>query len=379
MQATGDTRCALCGGCGYQVPLSWGADPRLRRERAPSTQDEPSPDSLLEVFDRRGRVRPLWDRAAEAAVESPSDVATGDDPRARGSGLSVLDEKPALSILREERALALHVLSSAAHYRTQGRALVEGAQVDALKRDYELTPAVLEPLPLRQFLADASFSGSGRTDPERRWAFLRRDAVVFELATLGFPLERIADAIGLSETRLYSLPVMKLVHEELKWNQRYTVLDWHERGYSTQEIAHACGLPIRTVQRIIKRGRDPTERALRDSPLFKLIGGALHYGQVLAQMELFPLEQPRPEEINPEDFREGLPIDYFERHPPGMPFFHEGEAYHSYVPREQERLGAPADGNPRSSDVIHPFLFALLARTQLARRVGAIANEFIAA
>jgi hypothetical protein len=365
MQATGDTRCACCGGRGYQVPLSWDPESRRNRQPAPAAaHDEAPSDSLLQAFNELGQLRPVWDLTPGSTDQTEHGAAVGDDDDIGGGSR--------LSAVEEERALARHVLSSAVLFKKRGRALIEGPRIDALKRDYEQTPAVLEPLPLRQFLADARFAGSGHTDAERRSAFLKRDAVIFELATFGFPLDRIAEAIGLSKKRLYNLPVIKLQSEFLKWNQRYTVLDWSERGYSTQEISYASGVPIHTVQRIIRKGREPAPRSLKDTPLMKLIGKALQYGQVLARMELFPQRTARPEhlmdpEVFREEFREGFPIDYYERHPPGMPFFREGEAYNSYVPGDQERLGAPAHGDPRSRDVIHPFLFALLARTPLGR------------
>jgi hypothetical protein len=99
----------------------------------------------------------------------------------------------------------------------------------------------------------------------------------------------------------------------------------------------------------------------------KLIGIALTYAQVLAEMQL---EWPSPQPTRPmtiDDAREGVPIDYFERIPPGMPLHLASEPYHSYVPGEQEWLGAPIEGDPRSRGVLHPFIYALLARTQLKR------------
>jgi hypothetical protein len=104
----------------------------------------------------------------------------------------------------------------------------------------------------------------------------------------------------------------------------------------------------------------------------KLIGMALTHAPVLAEMELWPdrrTPQP-PRSLTIEELREakGIPIDYYGRVPPGMPLQVEAASYHSYVPGEQERFGAPGDGDPRSRhDVLHTFLHALLARTQPQR------------
>jgi hypothetical protein len=241
------------------------------------------------------------------------------------------------------------------------------------KRDYEETPAVLEPLALRQFLADASFTGSGRIGDERRWAFRKRDAVLFELIALGFPLERVSDAVGLSLSRLSNLDVVKAARKAFKDSQRGMALYWDERGHSTKEIAGALGLPLRTIQRMVKEGSEPaSDVPLAETSTMKLIGMALTHARVLAEMELWPergAPQP-PRAITLEEIREaeGIPIDYYERVPPGMPLQVESASYHSYVPGEQEQFGAPGDGDPTSRhDVLHPFLHTLLARTQPKR------------
>jgi hypothetical protein len=94
----------------------------------------------------------------------------------------------------------------------------------------------------------------------------------------------------------------------------------------------------------------------------ELIQVAFTYAPLLEAMQVFP-ERPAPPErpITLEEFAAGIPIDYFQRMPPGMPLQGESETYHSYVPGEQEELGAP-NGDPRSPGVLHPFLHALLAR-----------------
>jgi hypothetical protein len=299
-------------------------------------------------------LRPRWDPDAQPSTVQADPAFGGDDELAWS--------RDALDVLRGERALACSILAATVSYRARGRTLIEGATVDAHKRDYEATPAVLEALALRQFLADASFTGSGKTNPERRWAFRQRDAIVFELVVLGYPLERISEAVGISTTRLYNLPAVRTARKVFQANQRGLVLHWHERGYSTTQIARALGLPLRTVQRIVKKGwSGKPELSLADS--MEVIRLAAMYAQVLERMELFPERAPPPERPpSLEELREGIPIDYFERVPPGLPLYVEAEPYHSYVPGVQEELGAPA-GDPRSGGVLHPFLHALLARS----------------
>jgi hypothetical protein len=408
MQATGDRRCALCGGCGYVVVpepdsesvatpeatlprlisgyleerdgriftvnvyeeyvpelarAEWARTEVLDRDREGrfSRQgvrtrrggaDDESDRLPLESVDGHGRLRPLWERAPEATDADEGEPAVDAEVR---WGTEALDT------FRDEATLARRIVAAAVLFREDARTLVEGTRVAAHKRDYEETP-VLEPLAIRQFLADATFTGSGRTDSERRWAFQKRDAVIFELMTSGFPIDRISQAVGLSKKRLYSLDVVKTARQAFELNQRGLAARWHERGYSTGEIARASGLGLRTVQRLLEKGtQTASERPLREDPTMKFLGQALTYGQVLAEMQVFPEPWPPHRPLTLDEAREGIPIDYL-----------HGVPYHTYVPGEQERFGAPSNGDSRSSSVLHPFLYALLSRTRTGSGAGPV-------
>jgi hypothetical protein len=144
MRATGDRRCALCGGLGYAVPLKRDRYVRLRRSRAKGAgPDDQIVGRLLEGFDERGRLRPQWDRSPQASAGWEVEPAVGEDTEF-GWGAE------ALHLLRDEQALVHRIVAATVIYRARGRTLVEGERVDAHKRDYEETPATLEPLALRQ-------------------------------------------------------------------------------------------------------------------------------------------------------------------------------------------------------------------------------------
>jgi hypothetical protein len=367
MDEVGDRACALCGGRGYFDSLDWGTDPRLRPRSIPVDDlDDPDPRDLLEVFDDAGRLEPLWDREPieESAVPAPAlgedtDAVVGSDVGAPGIGIG--------GVRREEQVLARRVMRAAEVYRRSGRLAIEGAGVEALKREYAATPAVLEPLALRQFLADASFDGAGRLDDDRRESFLRRDAVVFELVSAGFPLERIAAAIGLSKTRLYALEATVIARRWFETQQHGLVKHWRSLGYDVADIARASGLPRYTVRRIIRTRDDASPTvSLGESAFGQYLIAVGRYGVALMQFGIESGEQADLPPRTPEEFLDGPPIDYWQRWPPGVPLYgaeDAGTSYHTYVPSDADRYGGPADPSKRSLGMLHPFFHALLTRT----------------
>jgi hypothetical protein len=350
-----DRACALCGGRGYIDPLDWNADARLRQRSAPVEDVEPvEPSGLLEAFDERGRLRPLWDRQVqgERLPLEPSlgiDTDLGEEERRAEAAVGCGKWR-----LRGEAAIAYgrHAPS------------IEGAGVAALQRSVAVSP-VLESLALRQFLADTSFDGAGRVDGERRASFLRRDAVVFELVSAGFPVARIAAAIGVSEKRVYALDASRIARQGLEASQRGAVRQWHEQGYEVAEIARATGLPRYTVRRIVRAAPAKLAASHSDTTLGQLLTVLPLYARALMGMGIEPEQRGEAEPRDPEEFMDGPPIDYFRRWPPGMPLYgpeQHGDAYHTYLPSAADGYGGRLDPANRSLGVLHPFFHALLSR-----------------
>jgi hypothetical protein len=363
MASGGDRRCANCGGTGHLEPLAWSHDPRLQGRPVEMVDEDDGHNPVSrDIFDGLGRLRPPVDE-----VGGQRSSLSGELPGAVGEDGEFPWGTSAVSVMFDERLAAERLHRAALRYRNTGRLEIEGVQVEEHKRDYAENANRLEPLPLRQFLADIEFGGGGRKNLKRALAFLKRDAVIFELVQFGFPAQRIAQAVRLSDKQLYSLKAYQAANRAFVANQKGVIGYWHDRGHSTNEIAQATGVGVIKVRRILREMPEPQPSSLQEDPLMESLRLTLLYGPVLREMGITQVEEGRPARpaLDPEDFVSGIPIDYYTALPPGMPLYlpSSQQPYHTYLASEDDQEGAPAGSNGRSLGVLHPFFLALLTRT----------------
>ena len=357
--------CVLCAGKGFLEPRAfWNSGPRLGKRPAVGLEDAD------DLYDIRIEFGALDDDGRLSS--SPSRLHGHVEPKEALSDTGSVGDVPAWvdaapsSRASEEVRLFSHILRLAFGGDAAARS-VDGWEAAESRSDLNEPTPILEPLALRQFLIDVRAREGGRQPAWRERLVRRRDAVIFELFSSGFPVERVGRAVGLKKSQIYDVRGVREVLEVASDNSESLISYWTERGYSTREIAIALGVSARTVQRNKKKLLEElpdfrvSEQPLAGSSVMRFIAAAFAHAPTLFELHL-PSDNGA-NSLTIDDFRDGIPIDIYQRMgkhllqaPP------KGEAYHSWRPQD-EPSGLNEQAPRRHTGLVHPHLYALLSDT----------------